>query len=574
LKPFLVTALQAARMPRWLLMLVGLLYVVPGLVGRDPWRIEDAEGFGIAYTMALGDRSDWLLPNVFGQAVTAEGPLPFWLGALAMGALPWLEADAAFQFLAMAWIALLLGGVWYATFLLARRPEVQPADLFGASASRRDFARAVADCALLLTVATFGLLARVHETTAEAAQVAWIGLFLVGCALALERPRWGGVVVGLAIGFTTLSRGIAPAAALALTTALLSALSGPFRLVAMPFAARWVTVAVVVSLSWPLLLVASGLDAGGHLDRWLQWNLAQVAGPSQASVGYAARTLPWFLWPAWPLAVWAVWRWHGRGLEPALALPGITFLMLLAVALLSPQGGESVLLPLAPPLALVAALALPTVRRGVTSLIDWFAVMTFTLIGFVLWAYWIAFQTGWPPRMARVVNRAVGGFEPTLDILGIVLAVAASIAWIVLVRWRVSGQPRAMWRSVLLSSGGMVLTWFLLMTLWLPAGNHRKTYRDPAQQAGAVVATAPGCVLAVGLDGAQRASFAYFGGLRFEDLKTGAGAGMEFAGCSWALVANDTRTPVDARFAGSDWTFVWRGQRPADRRDQFLLFRR
>jgi 4-amino-4-deoxy-L-arabinose transferase-like glycosyltransferase len=565
LKPFLVTALQAARMPRWLLLLVSLLYVVPGLVGRDPWRFEDAEGFGIAYTMALGGWSDWLLPNVFGQPITAEGPLPFWLGALAMGALPWLPADAAFQFVAMGWIAVLLGGVWYATYLLARRPEVQPADLFGASASRRDFARAVADCALLVTVATFGLLARVHETTAEAAQVAWIGLFLYGCALALERPRLGGVVVGLAIGFTTLSRGIAPAAALAVTTALLSVLSGPFRLVALPFAAGWVTVAITVSLAWPLAILASGLDAT-HLELWWQWNLAQASGPNAASASHAARNLPWFLWPAWPLAAWAVWRWHGRGLEPALALPGITFLALLAVALVSPRGGESVMLPLAPPLALVAALALPTVRRGVTSLIDWFAVMTFTVIGFALWAYWIAFQTGWPPRMARAVQRAVGDFEPTVDLIGITLAVAATGAWIALVRWRVSGQPRAMWRSVLLSSGGMVLTWFLLMTLWLPAGNHRKTYREPAQQEGAVVATAPGCVLAAQLDSAQRASFAYFGGLRFAD-------GDE-AGCRWALLADDPRTPVYSRFTESDWTLAWRGRRSADRREQFLLYRR
>jgi hypothetical protein len=164
------------------------------------------------------------------------------------------------------------------------------------------------------------------------------------------------------------------------------------------------------------------------------------------------------------------------------------------------------------------------------------------------------------------VQRAVGDFEPTVDLIGITLAVAATAAWIALVRWRVSGQPRAMWRSVLLSSGGMVLTWFLLMTLWLPAGNHRKTYREPAQQAGALVATAPGCVLAAQLDSAQRASFAYFGGLRF--------ANGDEAGCRWALLADDPRTPVYSRFTESDWTLAWRGRRSADRREQFLLYRR
>jgi 4-amino-4-deoxy-L-arabinose transferase-like glycosyltransferase len=569
MKPFLVTTLQAARMPRWVVLLVCLLYVVPGLVGRDPWRVEDAEGFGIAHTMALAERGgfDWLVPNVAGLAIVGEGPLPFWMGAAAMRLLPWLDADAAFQFVAMGWLLLLLGGVWYATYLLARRPEVQPADLFGASASRRDFGRAIADCALLVTVATFGLLARVHETTAEAAQLAWIGLFLLGCALALERPRLAGLLVGVAIGFTTLSRGIAPALALALTAAALTILSGPFRLVAWPFTLRWVPLAIAISIAWPLALAV--MAGGEPLRQWLDWNLAQVAGPSSGSLRYALQTAPWFFWPAWPLAAWAVWRWHGRGMEPALALPGMAIATLLAVALLSPRGGESVLLPLAPPLAVVAALGLPTVRRGVTSLIDWFAVMTFTLVGFVLWAYWIALQTGWPPRMANSVTRAVSGYEPTLNPIQLVLALAATVAWFALVIWRLTRRPQAIWRPVLLSSVGMVLTWLLLMTLWLPAGNHRKTYRAPAQQAGEVVGRAPGCVTGVGLNGAQRASFAYFGGIRF-----GAPGVANQDDCPWMLVSDDVRTPLDMRRFGPGWSEAWRGQRPADRRERFVLLRR
>jgi hypothetical protein len=156
----------------------------------------------------------------------------------------------------------------------------------------------------------------------------------------------------------------------------------------------------------------------------------------------------------------------------------------------------------------------------------------------------------------------VPGYEPALDLVQIALALAASVTWIVLVRWRVSRQPRAIWRPVLLSSGGMVLTWLLLMTLWLPAGNHRKTYREPAQQAGELVARAPGCVRAVGLDGAQRASFAYFGGMRFgED-------------CRWMLVTDNARTPFDASRTGPGWVEAWQGQRPADRRDRLVLLRR
>ncbi|MEK9721004.1 MAG: hypothetical protein VW257_08170 [Quisquiliibacterium sp.] len=65
MRPFLVTEAQAGKLPRWGLLLLTLLYVIPGFVGRDPWRHDDAAGFGIALTMARGEASDWLTPNLF-----------------------------------------------------------------------------------------------------------------------------------------------------------------------------------------------------------------------------------------------------------------------------------------------------------------------------------------------------------------------------------------------------------------------------------------------------------------------------------------------------------------------------
>ena len=123
MKPFVVTSLQAAKMPRWLLLALCVLYVVPGLLGRDPWRFADAAGFGISWTMAQGAHgaTDWLLPNVVGLPMTDIGPGPFWLGALAMKALPFLPADTAMRLTALCWLALLLCSVWYAGWLLAGR---------------------------------------------------------------------------------------------------------------------------------------------------------------------------------------------------------------------------------------------------------------------------------------------------------------------------------------------------------------------------------------------------------------------------------------------------------------------
>ena len=70
-----------------------------------------------------------------------------------------------------------------------------------------------------------------------------------------------------------------------------------------------------------------------------------------------------------------------------------------------------------------------------------------------------------------------------------------------------------------------------------------------------------------GLNGTQRASFAYFAGL--EPLALATQAGRK---CRWLLVQADTRAEL-APPAGA-WTQVWEGNRPGERREKFRLYRR
>jgi hypothetical protein len=80
-------------------------------------------------------------------------------------------------------------GALYATYRLARRDEAQPVTLaFGGEASPRDYGRMLADIAVLLLVATFGVIARLHETSAESALLALSCVVLFGLAYSLDNP--------------------------------------------------------------------------------------------------------------------------------------------------------------------------------------------------------------------------------------------------------------------------------------------------------------------------------------------------------------------------------------------------
>src|SRR5258706_338631 len=76
-----LTASATSALPRWLLLTICIVYASFGLFGRDPWKNEDAAGFGVMWTMANGTAHDWLLPNLVGKYITSEGPLGYWLPA-------------------------------------------------------------------------------------------------------------------------------------------------------------------------------------------------------------------------------------------------------------------------------------------------------------------------------------------------------------------------------------------------------------------------------------------------------------------------------------------------------------
>lgn len=566
MRPFLVTELQAGKLPRWALLLLCALYVLPGFIGRDPWRVDDAAGFGVALTMARGGWLDWLVPNIVGVDISEGGPLPFWLaGGVAWLFSGWIPEHVVVRAVAVAGLALLLLAMWYATYSLARRPGVQPSDPFGASATPVDFGRVIADSALLILLGTLGLIARLHETTVDAAQTTWVALFLFGMAWSLRWATRAAVIIGVAIAATVLTKGLPLAAAMVVIVLVLPVFSQPFRLNARRTLPVALGTALLLSLPWPLALLTVNEQSATHLVHWLEWNQQLVAGPQAYSLLYYLRTAPWFFWPAWPIAAWAVWRWRGRFDEPAVGMPMAAIVMMGLVALASPRGGEGQLMPLVPALAMLAATGLPTLRRGVVSLVDWFSVVTYTLLGFAVWVYWLALVTGFPARMAFRASQLAPGFSLGWIVDEIVLGLIATVAWLALVRWRISRQPPVLWRPVVLSCAGLVLAWFLLMTLWLPVFNERNTYRDVALGAQAALKNSTECIETRYLGNAQRASLHYFGSLRFSR------SGEQ---CPLLLIQDNgpIARAIDPQEAG--WTLLWQGSRRNNADERFRLYRR
>src|SRR5512136_2926313 len=72
-----------------------LAYLLPGLVGHDLWKSEDAIGIGIVHQMLEHGR--WLVPHLAGEPYWDDGPFHYWIAALTakLGGLVLRPHDAA-----------------------------------------------------------------------------------------------------------------------------------------------------------------------------------------------------------------------------------------------------------------------------------------------------------------------------------------------------------------------------------------------------------------------------------------------------------------------------------------------
>lgn len=501
------------------------------------------------------------MPNIAGAIFVDDGPLYFWVGALFIklfGA--WVAPHEVARLATLAVLALCAASVWYGVYLLGRRPEAQPQQFaFGGQPSSRDYGRALADGALLICLATLGLLVRAHETSAELPQFA-LGCFaLYALVRSIDKPIQGAISLGLAIAGLALVHSVS-AALVPLITALLLTWRLPLW---RALGWRW----------WGLILLFAALPLGA----WWWAVHEQAGGPAFLAAWWSAQTfgwwvmlpsvwayylrnLPWYTWPAWPLAAWALWTWRGQLRAPHMTL-GIAGLIAGAVFLaLGHETSQAAMMTIVPPLVVLAAFALPTLRRGTANLIDWFALMMFSVFAALIWLGWIAQMTGTPPKIAYNFAKLAPGFEPEFRVLDFALALAATLAWAWLVRWRVRARPEVLWRTVVLSAAGVTIVWTLFMTLLLPYVDYLKTYRHVSAQIARIVPRGQ-CMRADNLGPSQRASLAYFDNLRFGDR------------CGWLLRHQYLRQeipPVDT----AQWRKVWDGRRATDRSELFTLYRR
>ncbi|MEO1766829.1 ArnT family glycosyltransferase [Thiobacter aerophilum] len=540
-----VSCSDRAWLKPWIYLLVCLVWLLPGLTGHDPWKPDEAYGFGLIYHIVRS--GDWVVPTLGGEPFMEKPPLYFLTAALFVHLLspPLALHDAA-----------RLTSAFYMAITL----------LCLAFTARHLYAKERAWPAVMAFVGCFGLLLPAHQILTDLAMVSGTAMGLLGLAMARSRPVAGGILLGTGAGVGFMSKGLLAPGLLGVTAVAMLAFPawrargyvrslGVAAIAVLP----WVTI-------WPFALYRRSPQL---FVEWL-WinNFGRFLGfaplgPTSEPFFYLLR-LPYLAWPAVPFALWTLWRNRLRCLTRAeLQLPCVFLAVALGVLSLSSSARELYALPLLLPIALLAAVEMESLPRRLEGALYGLGLGFFALAACVLWVIWAAVDLGVPAAVAARLTAFQPGYQPTARPLALGFAITISLGWLALMALARQRPGRALlgWSS------GVALAWALAATLLLPWLNTGMSYRGMLMSLKRALPAQYRCMESHGLGEPQRALLDYYLGITTHRHETGGKDACDLI--LWQGSARENTPWPEGR-----WRLLWQGARPGDTKERYWLFQR
>ncbi|MBU9185947.1 glycosyltransferase family 39 protein [Burkholderia multivorans] len=548
-----------------MVVVIGLAYLVPGLIGHDPWKQDETYTFGIIRHMLA--TSDWIVPTNAGVPFLEKPPLYDWVAvafARLFGAvLP--QHDAAR--LASGLFAALAFGF---TACAARSAT---------GAARWLDLRVIGPVALC--AGTLVVIKHTHDMMTDVALMAgtaigFSGLLdVVAVAARGERPAGRAAVrFGAGVGIALMSKGLFVPLVFGATLCVALVVYPRCRTRA---SLRALVIAAAVcapfAIVWPvaLYLRSETLFATWFWDN----NVGRFFGFSVPTLG-AENDKPLFVWralltvgfPVGPLAFVAIAGGVLRGWRnPAIALPIVFAAIGIVVLDVAATSRQLYILPFIGPLSLIAARSIERIGKRWHARWDYVSRCLFGAFAMLVWGVWFAMAGDTVPRDALAWLGAWLPLDWTLPLqpVAVCAALMLSAGWL-------AAQPllrhSGAWRGALSWASGAVLAWGLVYTLLLPWIDVAKSYRSVFADLKVQLANdwrEHDCVASPGLGESEAPMLDYFAGIRYVPVHEPRGRV-----CRWLIVQGVRGAVPDP---SARWKPFWQGARPGDTHETLVVYR-
>lgn len=453
---YLPAAAQKKHKPQekpWVLLMLVFVWLWPGIINRDLWNPQEPQIYALLQSIFAGN--SWIAPVAFGRAYVDNSPIFLWFSALFKNLFsPWLM---------MGYTAARLTTVLWITIALACM----------GGAGRELLGRYHGRSVVLLLIGCPGIMIFGHMLGVMPMLFAAIGLFWYAVSLVRRRVGRAGALLGLSWLLAFWAGNLPPLIFLWVITLLLSQHS------------HWhcreyllsIIIATVIALPllplWPYALWTHNPQA---FMQWFHHHAFGVFGGFH-HLHFGFSPLDWgknFLWYALPIWLLALRAIRKQTLSPSTQYLCRAWLAVsLIYLLIQKESDNDQLLWLLPPLAMMAASVLDSLRRGVAAFFNWFGIMTFGLLALFIWLAFFAVNYHIPAAIDTLAIRYNPHFTPDWDYFPMLVALAFTPIWLfAITRKNIRGrQAISNWAA------GMTLAWTLIFTLFLPWLDSVKSHR-------------------------------------------------------------------------------------------------
>jgi 4-amino-4-deoxy-L-arabinose transferase-like glycosyltransferase len=525
-----------------------VLYVLVGLIGHDPWKQD--ETYITAIVRHMLDSGDWTVPMMAGEPFMEKPPLFYWVAALCAGLFsPFLP---------------LHDGARLATGFFVSGTCVSVAWI-----GRRWWGRRQGRICLVMLLSCLGMVLHAHIMLTDLAMLMGFAIAMCGLALCLDKRLEGGILLGTGIGIGFLAKGLLAPCVLWACALLLPLLFDRWR---QPDYARTLAISFVAAAPWLFIWPAALFYRSPQL--FMEWfwlnNIGRFVGFSVPLLGaihskwFWLTTLPWFAFPALPLALLSLWHHRTTAFfwEP-FQISIVVTVALMAVLWQSASARDNYALPLLLPLALLGAPAAARLPAAVDRFWRWVACALGVIFAAFTWGTWVCMMLkGAPPTLPIIANYLPHQFIPRFEAPAFLAALAMTVAPLFLARHllRLAGPGLSAWFA------SLTIGWGLVACLWLPWLDTAKSYRGVYDSVKTALPTRYKCVAEIGMGESERAMLAYYLGVTAARMQSARGANCDVLLINGA--ANDPPRDTDL----PQWTQVWQGARPGDRGERFWLY--
>lgn len=571
-----------------LLALLLAAWMLPGLLGRDPWKADEAYTFGLVQHII--ETGDHLVPTLAGEPFMQKPPLFFSTAAVfvkAFGSVLGFGNAARLAnvfFLVVTLISLGLAG----RIILGKgRGWLAP----------------------VLFMGTIGQVHITHMLITDVSLVCGFAIALHGLLLWQNKPLRAGIITGTGLGVAFMSKGLIGPGLLGLAMLLLPVCFRQWRSknyficfgIAFVASLPW-------ALIWPVLLYQRSPELFGawflenNLSRFIGHNAVNQIGAllhiaaikSDNTIGMrderylAFMDFPWFAFPATLLAVFAFWKnWRTTLARPGVQLALMNTLIILAVVTASRNGRSLYILPVLVPATLLGITGFEAITESFAKITRRVCFIGFGFIFAVAWIGWIAQITGQPAPLWNFIYQKLPTFMPQFQTVPFISALLFTVLWIV---WMSGKTNLSRDHAALHWTAGIAGIYLFLMTLWLPALESRMSYAHLASLKNALPAD-HGCIASLHLGEPQRAMFDFYAGVKTRRLDLEARDEImtvknddgekrkhvtvypEF-NCQWFLTEEElfNKSHRDTQPPSGNWELVWENIHSG--KEVFRLYRR